>query len=285
MNEATGQYCGRIFEEAMARQFIKDFHEAQPITVHNRVKQNLDRLQLALGTGYAVTGWEYNSYFQPDVATVKRWSDGRVQRIPIEHDLLDDDQCWPAIAHCIHEQFYEAQPMTRPTEQQLNDPKWWRGSAPQSATHFACSIGRFVKQVGGVWQVYFPGYAKPWKPAETNIPKYSLIRRPTAPAWNGEGYPPAGVECEVRLFRTPLIGAFAWETVWRPCVVVGYDGDEVVVKHGGRYFSVKRDEIRPSELRARQRDDLIQTILAVGNQSEGVLADTLIADGWRKGDA
>lgn len=179
--------------------------------------------------------------------------------------------------------------MTRPTEQQLNDPKWWDENAPFGATHIN------VFDAGSKWWRKRDGCVYEFKSAEWSerlIWPESLSPRPTNPVWSGDGLPPVGCECEYRARGGSLNNGPYIE--WRRCKILAVTKLYAIMRliepgvssDHECSVSLSRADFRPLRTpEQRQRDELIQTILAVGNQSEGVLADTLIAAGWRKGSA
>lgn len=80
-----------------------------------------------------------------------------------------------------------------------------------------------------------------------------------APAWNGEGLPPVGCECEF----------ISNDTSWGPVVVIGMDGDKVVIKPSGEaYYGItpsERQVFRPIRSEAdRRRDEAVKTIMLTG---------------------
>ena len=91
----------------------------------------------------------------------------------------------------------------KPTDEQLNDPRWWDENAPIDATHLAFhETGRtwFKANEDGtpmLWHMRFDE----WREGFVYGSPVKMIPRPTAqpkdaPPWNGEGLPPVGCECE-----------------------------------------------------------------------------------------
>ena len=80
-----------------------------------------------------------------------------------------------------------------------------------------------------------------------------------APVWNGEGLPPVGCECEF----------ISNDTSWGSVVVIGMDGDKVVIKPSGdTYYGITPSEkqvFRPIRSEAeRKRDEAVKTIMLTG---------------------
>lgn len=81
------------------------------------------------------------------------------------------------------------------------------------------------------------------------------IGHDAAPFWNGEGLPPVGCECEF----------ISNDTSWGSVIVVGMDGDKVVIKPSGEtYYGITPSEkqvFRPIRSEAeRKRDEAIAKI-------------------------
>ncbi|UIW10210.1 hypothetical protein [Flyfo siphovirus Tbat1_6] len=85
------------------------------------------------------------------------------------------------------------------------------------------------------------------------------IGQDAAPVWNGEGLPPVGCECEF----------ISNDTSWGSVVVIGMDGDKVVIKPSGEtYYGItpsERQVFRPIRSEAdRKRDEAVKTIMLTG---------------------
>lgn len=91
------------------------------------------------------------------------------------------------------------------------------------------------------------------------------------PVWNGEGLPPVGCECEF----------ISNDTSWGAVVVIGMDGDKVVIKPSGEtYYGITPSEkqvFRPIRSEAdRKRDEslrVIYEILDAGTSTKQDAAD------------
>lgn len=85
------------------------------------------------------------------------------------------------------------------------------------------------------------------------------IGQTPAPVWNGEGLPPVGCECEF----------ISNDTSWGPVVVIGMDGDKVVIKPSGEtYYGITPSEkqvFRPTHSEAeRKREKAVQALCNAG---------------------
>lgn len=85
------------------------------------------------------------------------------------------------------------------------------------------------------------------------------IGQGAAPVWNGEGLPPVGCECEF----------ISNDTSWGPVVVIGMDGDKVVIKPSGEtYYGITPSEkqvFRPTHSEAeRKREKAVQALCNAG---------------------
>lgn len=97
------------------------------------------------------------------------------------------------------------------------------------------------------------------------------IGQDAAPVWNGEGLPPVGCECEF----------ISNDTSWGAVVVIGMDGDKVVIKPSGEtYYGITPSEkqvFRPIRSEAdRKRDEsmrVIYEILDAGTSTKQDAAD------------
>ena len=85
------------------------------------------------------------------------------------------------------------------------------------------------------------------------------IGQDAAPVWDGEGLPPVGCECEF----------ISNDTSWGSVVVIGMDGDKVVIKPSGEtYYGITPSEkqvFRPTRSEAdKKRDEAVKTIMLTG---------------------
>nr|DAE85942.1 MAG TPA: hypothetical protein [Caudoviricetes sp.] len=85
------------------------------------------------------------------------------------------------------------------------------------------------------------------------------IGQDAAPVWNGEGLPPVGCECEF----------ISNDTSWGAVVVIGMDGDKVVIKPSGEtYYGITPSEkqvFRPIRSEAdKRRDEAVKAIMLTG---------------------
>ena len=195
----------------------------------------------------------------------------------------------------------EATDMTAPTEQQLNDPKWWDENAPEWAT-MAGQIGAARRWVwGNLGQYQYFGEEKIYSYAGAQnwaLHDLRMIgKRPAKPEpkeWDGKTFPvPLGQKCECTF-------AVEHHDTWHrgEAVFHGIDpeGREYMVIDTGIYQVCYRslDYVRPIRTQAeRDRDDLASLCRAKFNQQTSSsnpylwhqIADTIIAAGWRKGDS
>ena len=85
------------------------------------------------------------------------------------------------------------------------------------------------------------------------------IGQAPGPLWNGEGLPPIGCECEF----------ISNDTSWGSVIVIGFDGDKVVIKPSGEtYYGIspsERQVFRPVRSEAeRRREEAVKTIMLTG---------------------
>lgn len=86
-----------------------------------------------------------------------------------------------------------------------------------------------------------------------------FIGQDAAPVWNGDGLPPVGCECEF----------ISNDTSWGSVVVIGMDGDKVVIKPSGEtYYGITPSERRVfRHIRSeadRKRDEAAQALCNAG---------------------
>lgn len=136
--------------------------------------------------------------------------------------------------------------MKAPTQQQLNDPKWWDENAPEGATHSSAKTGAWFQIINGsVWEWIDDG----WMPKE-------LIPRPAKPEPKERGV----VEAELH----------EGEGAWYEAVIVGktLDGqksiiewvDEATQKHS--VDALPDSRIRPLRTQAeREREETVDEAL------------------------
>ena len=122
------------------------------------------------------------------------------------------------------------------------------------------------------WQVNAPGdpgdiiayrLHKPQEAAQAEADDEAdlneCIGQDAAPVWNGEGLPPVGCECEF----------ISNDTSWGSVVVIGMDGDKVVIKPSGEtYYGITpsgKQVFRPIRSEAdRKRDEAVQALCNAG---------------------
>lgn len=170
--------------------------------------------------------------------------------------------------------------MKATTQEQPKDPKWWDENAPKGATH--AIFGDFTRWLmldHGIWRFWEGG----WWSRPSAKPAGEILARPTkppAPEWNGEGLPPAGIQCEC--YHADLNGV----KQWIECDVVGPYGDYVIcAPNGGGFYGFDANELRPLRTKEqRERDELEQLLFDHGvmNGHCAGAADAIIAAGWRK---
>jgi hypothetical protein len=164
------------------------------------------------------------------------------------------------------------------------DPAYWDENAPEGATHRSAKTGAWFQIINGsVWEWIDDG----WMPKE-------LIPRPTKPepqAWDGEGYPPIGCDCEVWFDD----GVQCWHKARVLCehsienklmaVVLEHEPHENKLMWVDKFRRI----LTPEE---KRRDELATLCRAKFNQLSSSsnyhlwtqIADAIIAAGWRKGD-
>ena len=86
--------------------------------------------------------------------------------------------------------------------------------------------------------------------ADDEVDLNECIGQDAAPVWNGDGLPPVGCECEF----------ISNDTSWGAVVVIGMDGDKVVIKPSGEtYYGITPSEkqfFRPIRSECEQKRDI-----------------------------
>jgi len=139
----------------------------------------------------------------------------------------------------------------RAQENDMSNPDWTE--APTEATHYDCNADVFCN-VNGWWSCKGKYYAMSAH-FDWNTPRYTP--RPVEPAptaWDGEGVPPVGTECEC--FHRISAG----KTNWVKCDVIGPYGDYVIcAPNGGGFYGFDINELRPTRTQAQtERETLIR---------------------------
>lgn len=161
--------------------------------------------------------------------------------------------------------------------------------APEGATHagFAgedLQFYRIPSTLGGDYD-YFSIIRKVWRDSTGSPLAIELVPHPSL-AWNGEGLPPVGAECEYQ--RNDVIYKQAWVAV-----TPRYIGESItVLKHSasGNEFTemttscVYRPIRTPEQIAADEREAAVNGMLcydALGGSRRG-LAEALYDAGYRK---
>lgn len=141
----------------------------------------------------------------------------------------------------------------KPTDEQLRDPGWWDREAPEGATHYE-EEGRirkssFMKKQGDNWYFWW-SRKQDWIHDTMQPDPENLIPRPTA--WQGEGWPPVGEQCEVfhngRWLGATAVGEFGEH---KKCMVCAPDG--------GGFYGFYSEDIRPLRTKEEvERDRVTQ---------------------------
>lgn len=104
--------------------------------------------------------------------------------------------------------------------------------------------------------------------------KNSLQKRPTkpqAPEWDGKAAPAPGELAQTSSGKCEILG---WDAQASKAAVQWHDGDLGIVS---------LDALKPLRTKKqRQRDELAGMIESYNSLSSGMLADAIIAEGWRK---
>lgn len=83
---------------------------------------------------------------------------------------------------------------------------------------------------------------------------------PGAPAWDGSGLPPVGVECEFESYQGGYLA-------WKPCRVIAHDGNAAVINYKNNYSAHGAESFRPiktpEQLAAEQRERAIAEMAKV----------------------
>lgn len=140
------------------------------------------------------------------------------------------------------------------------DLDYWNAVAPDGATHYAERGGVkggviFYRDVNQSRCMFSRGIGHGWAIGLGKPACRPLIPRP-APAWSGEGYPPAGVECEAW---------FASEE-WVKGLIVAHDeidGIKVAVfRYGENYVGFTSCCLRPLKT---EKERLVEAAMKVGD--------------------
>lgn len=174
--------------------------------------------------------------------------------------------------------------MTQPTEQQLKDPTWWEREAPPWAKTiirakdnrdlwwFEHHVGRgTAMNLRSEQQITADntGFAHAWEVV--------VIRpEPQSQEWDGKSWPiPVGVTVK------------NWRGEHRTVIV--HDGSNIVCRcdDSGGYRGYSKGQATTHKLQPlrtkeqRDRDELLEIIYM--NEPSEVIADAILAAGWRKG--
>ena len=166
----------------------------------------------------------------------------------------------------------------------MNEIDW--SKAPEGATHYNPTRFGWYK-VGSHEPSFWDG--RVWAPAlYWDDRKHNCIQRPTTPSWSGEGLPPVGVVCEVKL-----------QEEWRLCEIIAhFQQPQAIVAaftvaqfHGGKKLDSKIAEcfrpIRtPEQIAADEREAAIDEMLAAtpapGSDISLRVCEKLYDAGYRK---
>jgi hypothetical protein len=123
-------------------------------------------------------------------------------------------------------------------ERLKHDREYWDEVAPEGAEYYSAESNSWheawYKKVGMNWLCFTVNIHQEWIAANV-MPKLSnLIPRP-APAWDGNGLPPVGVECEFRKKGGQISDETPVE--WQHCKVIAITRAYVILRHIGYGFS------------------------------------------------
>jgi len=147
-------------------------------------------------------------------------------------------------------------------ERLKTDRYYWDEVAPEGAEYYGQKepgwLECWYRMSGSDWEYLLAdGRNSEWKKASVTRGKENLISRP-APAWNGEGLPPVGVECE------------AWYAKgdWVVGKVIAHDeidGTPVAVfKDGERYTAFTACCLRPLKTEKERVVDAVMEVAGFG---------------------
>jgi hypothetical protein len=158
--------------------------------------------------------------------------------------------------------------MNTPTKAQLNDPKWWDEHAPVDA-EIVWLVWNGAPRIGSLHRIAWAKFGEGIVTGQDQCTEYHhRPTKPAAPEWDGEHRPAITEKCEVQLVEIwpgyPAGIGLGSPVTWKPCVVVGYDGEKIVVKEGERFLAVKQTELRPHRTKEqREREEAIKAAKSV----------------------
>ena len=130
----------------------------------------------------------------------------------------------------------------------------FKDQIPEGATHYVnedCSNNfAFFKLVDGEVEIAIPRYNQSWITADYDsldeIENLIALTPVKQQEWNGEGYPPVGVECEISNCRNP----------WVRCLVKFIGTDLCVVDHENfeQHYHLKSVKFRPLETSEQKKE-------------------------------
>ncbi len=170
--------------------------------------------------------------------------------------------------------------MTQPTEQLLKDPAWWDENCEPWAQLVAIE-----NDARGGFELMHQRASAHGSMISVKHPDNDLTfyerPEPQSQEWDGEGLPPVGGECECTF-------AVEQHDTWHKGRVVfsGIDpeGREFFIVDTKTYQACYRSlaHVRPLRTKEqRDRDELLEIIYM--NEPSEVIADAILAAGWRKG--
>lgn len=180
----------------------------------------------------------------------------------------------------------EVEPMKAPTQQQLNNPAWWDGSAPQTAQFYFPLTNSFLRVVHDCWLEYRPFWATPWKGVESSsIDRRWLHARPTkpqAPEWD-DRIPLVGCKClhggSGRDEKVTVI-AHAYSSRAGKLIVFQREADETISSSSPMHFRPIRTK---EQMEREEAIDRAFSMLSEFREARQVLGDLYDAGLLRKG--
>lgn len=129
-----------------------------------------------------------------------------------------------------------------------------RGGWPGAIPVLVQNSSGYVYQAGGGEYIYRLKLADDWMDAEVTCEKYFDALKALKPVWDGNGFPPVGVECEMSYS----------DDEWYRCVIIAKGEEQIIYKREGcEEFSGHRNNYRFRPIRSeadKKRDAAISAI-------------------------
>lgn len=129
-----------------------------------------------------------------------------------------------------------------------------RGGWPGAIPGLVQNSSGYVYQAGGGEYIYRLELADDWMDVKVTCEKYFAALRALKPVWDGNGFPPVGVECEM---------SYAGDE-WHKCVIIAKGEEQIIYQtQGCREFSGHRNNYKFRPIRSeadKKRDAAISAI-------------------------